>query len=293
MNRLKKSFIRLLTIILTALIAILIVSSTIKEVLIDEIFFQGFKTTITGKSYEEGNKELTLDDIITEDGVITDNDFVNEILESEEIKKLVNNYIDRLIELIGKDEITEEELENLNIEQDMIEYIKENKEVLQEKTGIEITDEMIDTASEKINERDTKKVLKQTLENTRNSLTEEEKDLLKTYQLIVSTKLKVILVIGIIISIVLIIILNEPKYLSLKNISSATIFSSLSTIIISIALNAIVKSLINGITLKTNKMLTLSIIVLVMGIVLYIIYYVLNKKISKRGGKNEISKVSA
>lgn len=292
MNKFKKTLTRLLTIILTALVAILIVSSTIKEILIDEIFFQGFKTTITGKSYEEGNKELTLDDIITEDGVITDNDFVNEILESKEIKELVNNYVDRMIDLIGKDEITEEELENLNIEQDMIEYIKENKSVLQEKTGIEITDEMIDKATEKINERDTNKVLKQTIENTRNNLSQEEKELLKTYQFIVSTKLKIVLVIGILIIIILLIILNEPKYLCLKNISSATIFASITTLIISLALNAVVKSVINGITLKTNKMLTLSIIVLIVGIVLFIIYFILNKKLSSRGGKNEVSKVS-
>lgn len=290
MKIIKKIITFILSFILTILISMLIISFTFKETLVEDILFQGFKSTIVGKTYKE--KSQTLDDIITEDGVITDNEFVNEILESKEIKDLVNNYVDKIIEIIGDEELSDEKMEELNIEQDMINYIKENKKVLEDKTGIEITDEMIETASIKLNERDTKKVLKQTIKNTRNNISPETKQLLKLYQIIVSTKLKIFLLLGIIIDIILIAILKKSTYKWLKTIANSTVIAAISTIIISTALKYLLSIMLNNMTIKTNKMLGLSIIVLIIGIVLNIIYFTINKIVkNKKGDNDEISKV--
>lgn len=288
MKIIKKIIRLILTFNLTILISLLILSLTIKDALINEILYEGFKSTITSKNYSDGNVQ-TLDDIITEDGVITDNEFVNEILESPEIKDLVNRYLDKMINILADDNISVDELNEFDLEQDMINYIKENKEVLSEKTGIEITDEMIEKASKKIDERDTKKVVKQTIENTRRNLTPKEKNLIKLYLFLISLKLKIYVIIGIIINLVLIAILKSSLYKWLKNLSESMVLSGIGTIIIKLSLEHFLYNIIRtNKTIKLTNINILSITVLISGIVIYIIYKIIDNRIGKEKN-NEVS----
>lgn len=290
MKILKSILTSFLTLILTLLISVLIVSITFKDLLIEDILYEGFKSTIINKDYKE--KNTTLDDIITEDGVITDNDFVNEILESPEIKELVNKYLDKIITTIADENVSVDELNEFNLNQDMINYIKENKEVLSEKTGIEITDEMIEEASEKIEEIDTKKIVKQTVENVRNNLSSQEKQLLKAYNFITSSSLKIYLIIGIIITMLLIAIIKKSLYKWIRNLSNAMILAGIATLIMSKGLEIIISKMIQvQEIIKLESMSTLSMKVLICGVIVYIIYKLISIFIVKEN-KNEVSKVS-
>lgn len=290
MKIIKKILTFLLTFILTGLISLLIISFTLKDVILNDILYESFKTTIIGKNYKEGN--ITLDDIITEDGVITDNDFVNEILESKEIKDMVNRYLDKIINTMADENIPLNELNEYDLEQDMINYIKENKEILSQKTGIEITDEMINKASEKLDERDTKKVIKQTVENTRRNLSPEEKLLLKMYNFITSTNLKIILVISIIIVLLLIAVIKKSVFKWIKNLSQSMTIAGTLTILISMALEIIISKILKvQENIKLESMSNLSIIILIIGIILYIVYKIIDRLLIKEK-KNEVSKVS-
>lgn len=290
MKILKSILTSFLTLILTLLISVLIVSITFKDLLIEDILYEGFKSTIINKDYKE--KNLTLNDIINEDGVITDNDFVNEILESPEIKELVNKYLDKIITTIADENVSVDELNEFNLNQDMINYIKENKEVLSEKTGIEITDEMIEEASEKIEEIDTKKIVKQTVENVRNNLSPQEKQLLKAYNFITSSSLKIYLIIGIIITLLLIAIIKKSLYKWIRNLSNAMILAGTATLIISKGFEIIISKMIQvQEIIKLESMSTLSMKVLICGVIVYIIYKLISIFIVKEN-KNEVSKVS-
>lgn len=290
MKILKSIITSFLTLILTILISLLIVSITFKDLLIEDILYEGFKSTIINKDYKE--KNTTLDDIITEDGVITDNDFVNEILESPEIKELVNKYLDKIITTIADENISIDELNEFNLNQDMINYIKENKEVLSEKTGIEITDEMIEEASEKLEEIDTKKIVKQTVVNVRNNLSPQEKQLLKAYNFITSSALKIYLIIGIVIILLLIAIIKKSLYKWIRNLSNAMTLAGIGTLIMSKGLEIIISKMLQvQETIKLESMSTLSMKVLICGVIVYIIYKLISIFIVKEN-KNEVSKVS-
>ncbi len=290
MKILKSIITSFLTLILTILISLLIVSITFKDLLIEDILYEGFKSTIINKDYKE--KNTTLDDIITEDGVITDNDFVNEILESPEIKELVNKYLDKIITTIADENISVDELNEFNLNQDMINYIKENKEVLSEKTGIEITDEMIEEASEKLEEIDTKKIVKQTVVNVRNNLSPQEKQLLKAYNFITSSALKIYLIIGIVIILLLIAIIKKSLYKWIRNLSNAMTLAGIGTLIMSKGLEIIISKMLQvQETIKLESMSTLSMKVLICGVIVYIIYKLISIFIVKEN-KNEVSKVS-
>lgn len=284
----KKILTGLLTLLLTGLIAILIVSFTIKDVLIEDILFDSLKSVIMNKNYEESS---TTSDELPDDGIITNNEIVNEILESKEVKELVNKYIDKVIDTLGDDEISINAIEDLNIEQNMIDYIKENKNVIEEKTGIEITDDMINKANEKLDSIDAKKVIKQSIENTRNNLTPAEKQLLRAYQFIISAELKKYLIIGIIIDILLIGLLEMSFYKWIKNLAGSMIVGSLCTIATSLSLSIILNNML-GVAIKTNKMIDLSVIILITGILISILFSIINKYLkSKKGDRNEVSKV--
>lgn len=290
MKILKSIITSFLTLILTILISVLIISITFKDLLIEDILYEGFKSTIINKDYKERN--TTLDDIITEEGVITDNDFVNEILESPEIKELVNKYLDKIITTIADENISVDELNEFNLEQDMINYIKDNKEVLSEKTGIEITDEMIEEASEKLEEIDTKKIVKQTVVNVRNNLSPQEKQLLKAYNFITSSALKIYLIIGIVIILLLIAIIKKSLYKWIRNLSNAMTLAGIGTLIMSKGLEIIISKMLQvQETIKLESMSTLSMKVLICGVIVYIIYKLISIFIVKEN-KNEVSKVS-
>lgn len=290
MKILKSIITSFLTLILTILISVLIISITFKDLLIEDILYEGFKSTIINKDYKE--KNTTLDDIITEDGVITDNDFVNEILESPEIKELVNKYLDKIITAIADENISVDELNEFNLEQDMINYIKDNKEVLSKKTGIEITDEMIEEASEKLEEIDTKKIVKQTVVNVRNNLSPQEKQLLKAYNFITSSALKIYLIIGIVIILLLIAIIKKSLYKWIRNLSNAMTLAGIGTLIMSKGLEIIISKMLQvQETIKLESMSTLSMKVLICGVIVYIIYKLISIFIVKEN-KNEVSKVS-
>lgn len=290
MKILKSIITSFLTLILTILISVLIISITFKDLLIEDILYEGFKSTIINKDYKE--KNTTLDDIITEDGVITDNDFVNEILESPEIKELVNKYLDKIITAIADENISVDELNEFNLEQDMINYIKDNKEVLSKKTGIEITDEMIEEASEKLEEIDTKKIVKQTVVNVRNNLSPQEKQLLKAYNFITSSSLKIYLIIGIVIILLLIAIIKKSLYKWIRNLSNAMTLAGIGTLIMSKGLEIIISKMLQvQETIKLESMSTLSMKVLICGVIVYIIYKLISIFIVKEN-KNEVSKVS-
>lgn len=288
MKTLRKILSYILTITLTVLITMLLMVCTIKSTIIDGILYENFKSMVFQKQYNEAN---TLDDIITEDGVITNNEFVNEILDSKEIRDLVNSYLDKMITAMASDDTSLDELDEINIEQDMVNYLKENKSILSEKTGVEITDEMIDSASEKMNWVDTKKIINQTISNAKNNMSEEEKLILKVYQFLTSEKLKTIIFIGILVNTLLIAIVQMSLYKWIKNLSISMILGGVGVFGVSIITKKLIETVLPYANIETTSMRNISIATLVLGIVINIIYLIITKLL-KKGDKHEISKVS-
>ena len=189
MKFIKNMLIGFLNILLINLIFVFVISLNLKSIITDGIIKETIKQQITTNEYqEEANK------------IVTDNEQINKILESKEVQDLIDKYLDVTINGV----LDEKDISNIEIEKDMLDFLKENKEVLEKEVGIEITDEMISKTEEQLESRDLSKVFEQTINNTKNNLPEEAKVVLKGYNFLISLKFRIIILIAMIIDLLLI-----------------------------------------------------------------------------------------
>lgn len=271
MKILKKIIVAFLTLILINLIVILTFSFNLKETIINGIIKNQVKEEITSIKY---------------DTEITDNEQVNEILESKEIQELINKYLD--ITMNGL--IDDDSISDVNIEKDIIEYLKENKSTLEELTGVEITDEMIENAQNEIEEKDINTAYKQSIRNTSNSLTETEKNIIKIYNYIISSQFKILISILILVDILLIMLTELSLYKWIKSLGHALFFSGISIIAISLISKLIINNIYSTINYQVTTLVISGISLFVIGIIIIILYKLITKiHIKKKEDVHEIS----
>lgn len=275
MKIIKKVIIALLNILLIDLIIILVLNCTIKKLLVDELLIESFKQ----------NNPLISENVGNNSPFIINNKVLEKTLEDEEVKEMLSEFIDDVISNISK-----EEQENINIEElekKVIEYTKEHKKELEEKTGVEITDEMINEASKLLNDGDVKKSFEQEINNYKNNITKEEKMALKFYIFITSKDLRTIIIILIIVNILLIAILQKSIYKWIKNLSRAMYISGLSIVILGLAIKYLISTL-TLLVINPKEIFIIGISLIVFGLLINIVYRIMEKYYIKEN-KHEIS----
>lgn len=264
MKIIKKIIIALLSILLIDLIIILVLNCTIKKLLVDELLIESFKQ----------NNPLISENVSNNSPFIINNKVLEKTLEDEEVKEMLSEFIDDVISNISK-----EEQENINIEElekKVIEYTKEHKKELEEKTGVEITDEMINEASKLLNDGDVKKSFEQEINNYKNNITKEEKMALKFYNFITSKDLRTIIIILIIVNILLIAILQKSIYKWIKNLSRAMYISGLSIVILGLAIKYLISTL-TLLVINPKEIFIIGISLIVFGLLINIVYRIMEK----------------
>ena len=264
MKIIKKIIIALLNILLIDLIIILVLNCTIKKLLVDELLIESFKQ----------NNPLISENVSNNSPFIINNKVLEKTLEDEEVKEMLSEFIDDVISNISK-----EEQENINIEElekKVIEYTKEHKKELEEKTGVEITDEMINEASKLLNDGDVKKSFEQEINNYKNNITKEEKIALKFYNFITSKDLRTIIIILIIVNILLIAILQKSIYKWIKNLSRAMYISGLSIVILGLAIKYLISTL-TLLVINPKEIFIIGISLIVFGLLINIVYRIMEK----------------
>ena len=264
MKIIKKIIIALLNILLIDLIIILVLNCTIKKLLVDELLIESFKQ----------NNSLISENVSNNSPFIINNKVLEKTLEDEEVKEMLSEFIDDVINSISK-----EEQENINIEElekKVIEYTKEHKKELEEKTGVEITDEMINETSKLLNDGDVKKSFEQEINNYKNNITEEEKMALKFYNFITSKDLRTIIIILIIVNILLIAILQKSIYKWIKNLSRAMYISGLSIVILGLAIKYLISTL-TLLVINPKEIFIIGISLIVFGLLINIVYRIMEK----------------
>lgn len=278
MKLLKKFFRKILSFILMDLILLLILSYTLKITLVNDLVIETVKQenaiSLTNTNNEETNN-------------ILNNEVVKELLEKEEVKAFVSDYIDNFFIEISEDSSN---FDSSSLQEDMIKYLKEHKEELSKSTQIEITDEKINKAAEEINSIDNKKFLDQNIENIKKSTPKEIKTAIKLINYITSKTLRMLAIILIIIDIIIMIIIDKTLYRWVRSFSVSMIGAGLLSLIISKLIGFIVKS-ITKITVKTITLYNTGLIILLIGIVLLILYLII-KKILTKEKKDEVSQIS-
>ena len=285
MKFIKKTLLGLLVLFLTGLIIIFTISVDLKKVIVNGVIMEVVKYQISTINYKEGNneKETVLD-------YTTDNEQINEILRSKEVQDLVTKYLDLTIESINDDD----SLNEIDIEKDMMQYIRDNKSVLEEKIGMEITEEMIQKTEEKMQEQEVSKNLKEAIKETRNNLTEKQKKTLKGYSLLTSLKIKIILILLMIIDCTFLFLLQKDDYKWVYVIANSIFSAGVGILLMSVISKIIISKMANIQILKLSILITHGITEIVIGLIIMISYKIIRKIINKKkeGPVNEISKFS-
>lgn len=284
MKVIKKVLIAILVFILIDIIFLLAISFNIKNILVNGVIKETIVQRIVPRNYNVENN------IITEEQIkeITDDPRVQEMLNSPEMQGLLEEYLDTTVEeLIDTDNIDE-----VALEQDMLNFIKDNRQVIEEKVGKEITDEMIDNAYDQLEGKDLSKAYKQALENASKNMTKTEKEVLKGYKFLISMKFKIILFIAMIIDLLLIALLQWSVYKWIKTFAKSLIASGVGIVIASIVSKAIVMKTANLSKFDTSSLTTTGIIITAAGFIILIIYLIVLKLVKKKDDQDEISTVS-
>lgn len=268
MKTIKKILIVFLTLINIGIIVSLIVSFNFQKVVVDGVIKETFKSTISSNNYKEPNIQINESATNTKDLITTSDERINKILESDAIQDLIKDYMDKTLKSLDNPE----ELQNIDFEQDVIDYLKENKDVIEKASGVEITDEMLNETKENLEERDFNKLIKQKIRNTSNNMTPKEKKVLKAYSFIISKEIKIYLSILFIINSVIITLLINPKHKVIKNIGLSLLIGGLETIIMSFIVKLIVTSYINLTSFDITSLINHSLIITIIGLIVILVY---------------------
>ncbi len=269
-----------LVLVLVNLLCVLAISANLKSVLINGVIKEVIKEEVFQRPVSDSNNTISDEQI----NQITDDEKIKEILKSPEIQALVDKYLDITIESLNDDS----KLNEIELEKDMLEYLKENKETLSEVLGQEVTEEMIEKTGEQFESKEMSKVFKQNLINTKKNMSTTEKKVLKGYSFLISNTFKMILFVLIIIDLVLIAIIQKSWYKWIKTFGKSLLTSGVLVITMSLIVNWIVSNTSKLKTFHSTPLTHTGIIMVVIGLLIVIIY-VVTSKIIRKEKKNEVS----
>ena len=281
MKILKKIVIAFLFFILVNLIGILAISYNLKEALVDGVL----------KIIVAENIKNPKDNFFTEPVDIPldiDNSQLQELLNSEEVNGLLEKYMDLTI-----DEMKEKEkLDEIALEKDILDYLKNHKEELSSIVGQDVTDEMINQAANDFESKEKSKIFKEAIKNAENSLTSTEKEVIKGYKFFISKTFKYIVIALIILDLFLLAIIQMSFYKWIINLGSAMATSGVLLIIISFITRLIVKNVSGLEGFHITNLQTTGIIILISGLFIVIIYKIIMNLIAKKKEEKEKYAVS-
>ncbi len=272
MKIIKQIFIGILNIILINLITIFVISLNIKT-LTDGIFKETFKHQILNSIAQDDSK------------LISPNNYLNKMIESEEVSELIDKYLD--ITINGM--LDERAIDKIEIEKDMLDYLQQNKSILEKALGSNLTNDMFKQAEAYLESKELSNILKQNLSNTSKNINEETKIILKVYNLLISLKFKIIILISILVDLILISIIQKSFYNWLKSFGISSIISGISLTIMALTVNLIISSLSEISNLHTNSILFSGFAVILLGSLSLIIKFLIDKNIKFKEKTNAVS----
>ena len=267
-----------LSFIIVLLMLFLTISFNLNKVIVDGVIKEIIITKVIPKKVNNPNISEEVINTLPLPDYLKNSEDINKLLEEQRVQEIINKYID-----ITLDNLTSEEIKNIDIESDIINYINENKELIKEITGKEVTPEMIEDTKKVIEESNLNEAIEDTIESTKESISTEEKIVLKGYKEIISTKTRIIVIGLIALCLLLIAIIDKSFYKWIKTGSICTIISGILVLLMGFILKLIVTSILPLPSFNVSYLYKSGLIQLIIGIVILIIYIVLNKVLVKKG----------
>ena len=285
----RKFLIGLLTFILINIIGLLIISFSLKTVLVDGIVKEVIVNQIDLPIFETSNYQYR-NEINTDENIdkITDDERVKELLKSDEVTELIDKYMDIIIDGY----IDEENLNQIELEKDMINYLENNKDKIEKITGQEITQETLDQTKEQIKESNIDNKVKESIKSSKETMPKETVKVLKRYKFLISLKFKLILFFIMIVNIVLIALLQKSFYKWIKIFAISLTTNGIFVLIVGGVVYLIVYT-VTKVNFNIKFLMILGVVITVIGILIQVIYDIIIKNLNnKEVTTYEVSQIS-
>lgn len=250
MKTLRKIFIVLLEVVLVCLMVVFILSFSVRDAVVKQMK----NVTV------ENVREEIISDV---DSNINDESF-NELVNNTEADALIQKYIDLLISGMAGNNIDSD----INIDEDVITFIDNNKELLKEKLGV--SDEQLEEFKKSENLKKANDYFKEKVQEGN----ESNKSVVTTFRIynnLISDSLRIILAISIIVLIVIIGILKNSLLSLIKVVGIDLVITAILSILIVTILNFIIISVADlAITVNYSYGLIYGIVALVIGIIMIV-----------------------
>lgn len=260
MKTLRKIFIVLLEVVLVCLMVVFILSFSVRDAVVKQMK----NVTV------ENVREEIISDV---DSNINDESF-NELVNNTEADALIQKYIDLLISGMAGNNIDSD----INIDEDVITFIDNNKDLLKEKLGV--SDEQLEEFKKSENLKKANDYFKEKVQEGN----ESNKSVVTTFRIynnLTSDSLRIILAISIIVLIVIIGILKNSLLSLIKVVGIDLVITAILSILIVTILNFIIISVADlAITVNYSYGLIYGIVALVIGIIMIVSSNIYKKMMS-------------
>lgn len=260
MKTLRKIFIVLLEVVLVCLMVVFILSFSVRDAVVKQMK----NVTV------ENVREEIISDV---DSNINDESF-NELVNNTEADALIQKYIDLLISGMAGNNIDSD----INIDEDVITFIDNNKDLLKEKLGV--SDEQLEEFKKSENLKKANDYFKEKVQEGN----ESNKSVVTTFRIynnLISDSLRIILAISIIVLIVIIGILKNSLLSLIKVVGIDLVITAILSILVVTVLNFIIISVADlAITVNYSYGLIYGIVALVIGIIMIVSSNIYKKMMS-------------
>lgn len=260
MKTLRKIFIVLLEVVLVCLMVVFILSFSVRDAVVKQMK----NVTV------ENVREEIISDV---DSNINDESF-NELVNNTEADALIQKYIDLLISGMAGNNIDSD----INIDEDVITFIDNNKDLLKEKLGV--SDEQLEEFKKSENLKKANDYFKEKVQEGN----ESNKSVVTTFRIynnLISDNLRIILAISIIVLIVIIGILKNSLLSLIKVVGIDLVITAILSILVVTVLNFIIISVADlAITVNYSYGLIYGIVALVIGIIMIVSSNIYKKMMS-------------
>lgn len=259
----------LLSIFITLILIVLGISISVKNVITETVTII-IKEEITNKIVETSNEETTK---LTNEEI---KEKVDEILKkNKEINNFVNSSFDKLMKVLN-DEI---KINEINFESEVNDLLETITPLLNE-YGITITDEMKNEIMSYVKTEEANNFINKTITEIKESLPENMNVMITTFTNLVSMKYKIFLISLIIVFLTIIALIKKSYYSWTINLSIPSIITGIFYTSFTYLINDLIET--EEITINMNSLKNYGILNIILGIVLLIIYIVLNKKLKNK-----------
>lgn len=268
----------LLIAIFTILATTIYVDKTINEDVLGTYLKDSISSQLTD-NIEEQYPELTGEEYEQLEEKIKNNESLNSFIEK---------YKDQIMNDMTGEDVNPEDVD---LKEDIKQLLLENKEYVEQAAGVEISDEEYEAAiDEAFDREDPNIVYSQIIKDTKQTLSEDDKNIIKGYQFITSNQFIMILSIAAVVVTLLIALLKKPYYKWIVNLGIAGFVSGILISIIGVGITLMINMIINTneitFSISSVPMLITAAIMIVISIILFILNAVLDNHKEK---KNAIS----